>query len=154
MKYRRVAREERNNVEDEEIKKRRAERVERISNKIHAAFWVLSSIALLYYTDLFNLALHDPRVNRLALNLFVVCFVANMGIVLYLTLYLPLIAKVDISWDIYCPTMIPTSTGLGVLSLILLLVSFWSIFGILTPLMVIVLLLGFLFSTHFIPWPC
>jgi len=154
MKYRRVPREEKSNTEDEEIKKRRADKVERISNKIHAAFWVLASIGLLYYTNLFHVAVSDERVNRLALTLFVISFVANMTIVLYATLYLPMVAKVEVSMDIYFPSLIPTSTALGFLSLILLLVSFWPVYGILTPLMVIVLLLGFLLSTHFIPWPC
>lgn len=92
--------------------------------------------------------------NRISLNLAIVCFVANMGIIFYLTLYLPLIAKVTTPWEIYCPQMIPTSTALGIICLILLNIAFWPIWGLLTPLILMILLMGFLFSTHFIPWPC
>jgi hypothetical protein len=83
----------------------------------------------------------------------VVCFVANMGIVLYLTLWLPLVLKVTVPWDIYCPHLIPISTVLGLLVVFLLIVAFYPIYGMLTPLIMGILLMGFLFSTHFIPWP-
>ena len=83
-----------------------------------------------------------------------VCFVANMGVILYLTLWLPLVLKITIPWEIYCPHLIPISTALGVLSVLLLTIAFWPIFGLLSPLIIVILLMGFLFSSHFIPWPC
>lgn len=63
VRYRRVSQNEAN-PEEEEMKKRRAEKIERATAKIHAAVWVGLSGAILYYTDFFNVALHDPRVNR------------------------------------------------------------------------------------------
>jgi len=62
--------------------------------------------------------------------------------------------KNNIPWDIYCPGMIPSATALGIASLILSMLAFWPIWGLLTPLVIITLCMGILFSAHFIPWPC
>eukprot|EP01041_Mallomonas_annulata_P008719 gene8719-18030_t len=59
-RYKRVPQTE-DNDGGEELKKRRAERIERITSKVHAVFWVAIAIALLSYTNFFNIALTDPR---------------------------------------------------------------------------------------------
>ena len=92
--------------------------------------------------------------HRFYFNSALACFLATMTIMLYLTLWLPLVQKITIPWDIYCPNLIPISTFLGVTSLILFIIAFWPLFGILSPLVIVCLLMGLLFSTHFIPWPC
>ena len=150
--YRRVA-QEAAETEAEEGKKKQAERIDRITAKLHAGLWVVLSIVLLVYTNLLNVAYSDARVNRYSLNAAIACFVANMGIVLYLTLYLPLVLKVTAPWEIYCPHLIPISTALGLLVVFLFVVAFYPIYGMLTPLLIGILLMGFLFSTHFLPWP-
>lgn len=61
-RYRRVP--QTDEQDGEEIKKKRAERIERITSKIHAVFWVGLAIALFSYTKFFQVALTDPRVNR------------------------------------------------------------------------------------------
>ena len=78
----------------------------------------------------------------------------NIIIIIYLTLYLPLIEKNTIPWEVYCPNMIPTSTVIGIISFILFMIAVWPVYGMLTPLIVLIILLGLVFSTHFIPWPC
>lgn len=60
VRYRRVAQAE---AGEEESKKIRAERADRISAKLHALVWVLASIGIIYFTDLFNLV-HSDRLNR------------------------------------------------------------------------------------------
>ncbi len=90
---------------------------------------------------------------RVCLNLTLVCFAANFGIMLYLTLWLPCVLKVTAPWEVYCPNMIPAATALGVGAVVFSVIAFWPIWGLLTPLLVLVLLMGLLFSTHFIPWP-
>lgn len=62
-RYRKVPQHEEQDRE-EAAKKLRAQRVERISNKIHAAFWVVGAGLLAYYTDVVNVAFNDKRVNR------------------------------------------------------------------------------------------
>lgn len=48
---------------EEESKKVQAERADRISAKIHALFWVLTSIAIIYFTDLSSL-IYSDKLNR------------------------------------------------------------------------------------------
>jgi len=139
--------------EAEEAKKARAERIDYITAKVHAVFWVGTAIAIIYFTDLINVALHDDRVNRISLNLSIVCLAANLGIIVYATLWLPLVMRVTVSIDVYSPRIIPVATGIGVLCVLLLMVAFWPIFGLLTPFLVFFLLFGFLFSAHFVPCP-
>mmetsp|Transcript_23992 Transcript_23992/g.35212 ORF Transcript_23992/g.35212 Transcript_23992/m.35212 type:complete len:156 (+) Transcript_23992:50-517(+) len=151
-RYRKVPQYEANDAE--ESKKEKAEQLERVSTKIHALFWVAAAVAVIIYTDFINVLLHSERVNRFSLNIAIALFFANVGIVIYLTLWLPLVQKVTVSWDIYCPRMIPTATLLGVLCIIFSISAFWPIWGFLSPLVITMLVLGFVFSTHFIPWPC
>lgn len=61
-RYRRVAQTE--NAEGDEVKKKRADRIEKITSKIHALIWVAASVALLIYTDMFKIGMYDARVNR------------------------------------------------------------------------------------------
>lgn len=178
-RYRRVAQTE--SPLEQDVKKKRADRIERITAKLHALIWIAASAALILYTNIFHMALTDTRVNRyvsktafndssikrsihellillnshrISLHAGVICFAANMGVVLYLTIWLPLIMKITVPWEIYCPHLIPISTTLGLLSVMLFMIAFWPVFGMLSPLIITILLMGFLFSTHFIPWPC
>jgi len=151
-RYRRVAQTE--NPEEQDVKKKRADRIERITSKLHAIVWIAASVAIIVYTQIFQNAMSDIRVNRTSLYAAVVCLVANLGIILYLTIWIPLVLKVTAPWDIYCPHLIPISTGLGLLCFILFMIALWPIYGMLTPLIITILLMGFLFTTHFVPWPC
>jgi hypothetical protein len=74
-------------------------------------------------------------------------------IFLYLAFWLPVVMKNHIPWEIYCPNMIPVATGFSVLWYISLVVTFWPVWGFLSPLFVGFLVMGAVFLTHFIPWP-
>ena len=155
-RYRRVPGAEAGDEADE-AKKLRAQRVDYISAKIHALFWVCLAVAIIYYGDgketLVQIALTDERVNRISLNVAIMCLAANIGIIIYAVLWLPLVLKVNVDINIYSPKIIPTATILGLLCVVLLMVAFWPIYGLLTPFLVFFLLFGFLFSAHFVPVP-
>lgn len=152
-RYRKVSQNE-TELGDEELKKQKSERVERITAKIHALVWVAVSVIIVYYTDLVNVILYSDEINRTMLYISVSLITANTIIVFYLTLWLPLVEKVTVAWEVHCPSMIPISTALGVLSVLGLIITFWPLWGLLSPLIILVLVFGLLFSTHFIPWPC
>lgn len=61
-RYRRVSQAE--NAEGDEVKKKRAERIDRITAKLHALLWISLSIGILIYTNLLKVAYSDTRVNR------------------------------------------------------------------------------------------
>ena len=160
-RYKRVSQ---SDPEEEESKKIRAERVEKIIAKLHAVFWVAAAIAIIILTDLFNL-IHSDKINRFdnlfisiiqiylyyirwSFNLTIILFTTNFGIFLYLTIWLPLVLKITIPWDIYCPNMIPISTFLSVLCYVSTIISFWPIWGLLSPLYITVLLFGLVFAAE------
>ena len=68
--YRRVAQAD-NPEGGDEVKKQRAERIDRITAKLHALLWVGLSIGLLIYTNLLKVAYSDERVNRCVVVLLV-----------------------------------------------------------------------------------
>lgn len=51
--------------EVEETKKKKADRVDRITAKLHALFWVVAAGVILVYSDIISIGLFDKRVNRL-----------------------------------------------------------------------------------------
>ena len=63
----------------------------------------------------------------------------------------PVASRITISHEIYCPRVIPTITVVGILYFFTTLKALWPVYGFLSPLIILVLFMGFLFSTHFIP---
>lgn len=153
-RFRRLASAEEASAEAEEPK-HRADFRDVLLTKLHALLWVGVSGAVAYYSGIAGVTLGgDERVNRVCLDIAVACLAANFVIMLYLTIWLPVVQRVTLPWEIYCPRLIPTSSVLSVASALLLVVAFWSVYGLLTPLIILVLAMGLLFTTHFIPWPC
>lgn len=126
-------------VDREEEKKRRAKRLDAISNKLHAFLWVLAAALVIYATDLLDTVLASDKVNRycaplgqaparcpsirrrsarshrLYLNISLVCLGVFVAVTVYLAVYLPYIRRITTDWNVYCPRMIPTATVFGVL---------------------------------------
>lgn len=110
------ARQERHAKEAAEVqrKRNRKEMQERIATKMHAVMWVVLAGLSLHWTDAINVIFNSDDVSRVWLDLAVAGCAVNSCIAFYLTLYLPKIAKIDLPWEVYCPRMIPTATGVGV----------------------------------------
>ena len=64
VRYRRVAQSEPEEEGENLSKKERAERIERITSKIHALIWLLLTAFLIYFTDLINLLLESNVIHR------------------------------------------------------------------------------------------
>ncbi len=62
-RYRRVPQNDQEIDQEQLDKKRQAERVEQISAKIHAFIWIVVTIFLAQFTDIFGLIISD-RINR------------------------------------------------------------------------------------------
>jgi hypothetical protein len=138
---------------DRDAKKAQRERIERIQSKVNAGFWVLSAGGLMYYVDFFNVALNDESVKRVPFNAAIACLTINFILYLYLSIYLPYFKKIHDAkmWEVECPNVIPTMTFFGVTCLVLTNVAFWPVWGLLTPLLVFVCMMGFLLGGHFVP---
>lgn len=120
-----------------------------------------------------------PR-HRTWFNLALVFMGIFSMITAYLVVYLPYIANIHLEWNVYCPRVIPAATAVSLCAIIWcgapaasaralgpglgrlasprppprapsLLVAFWPVYGMLTPLLLAVLGMGGLMSFHFVP---
>lgn len=62
-RYKKVSQVDSNSIE-EESKKQTAEKIEFISIKIHALFWVIAAVVLGIYLDIFHLLFNNHKINR------------------------------------------------------------------------------------------
>jgi hypothetical protein len=140
-------------AEVKDAKKAHARRIERIQTKVHALFWVCAAIGIVYYTDFIKIILTDERVRRTPLNFAVVAMVIVMSVLLYLCVYLPVVLKISDyrMWEIHCPNMIPILTAAGAVCIVSLIVAMWPVWGMLSPVLVFFLMMGFMFLAHFMP---
>jgi hypothetical protein len=64
-RYRRIhSSETEDGTEEEMNKKKRAERVDKITAKLHAVVWVAAAIATFVFSDVVKIGMYDKRVNR------------------------------------------------------------------------------------------
>eukprot|EP00499_Haloplacidia_sp_CaronLabIsolate_P015709 CAMPEP_0196769758 /NCGR_PEP_ID=MMETSP1104-20130614/736_1 /TAXON_ID=33652 /ORGANISM="Cafeteria sp., Strain Caron Lab Isolate" /LENGTH=165 /DNA_ID=CAMNT_0042139861 /DNA_START=24 /DNA_END=518 /DNA_ORIENTATION=+ len=129
-------------------KRRRRERIEWFSTKMHAILWVAASATTIYLTDLVNVIMYSQDVDRAYLNISIVCLGIFTALLLYLSVYLPYIARIHLEWSVYCPRVIPTATAVGVAGTIAMIMALWPVYGLLTPLILGILFVGFLMSFH------
>lgn len=118
--------------------------------------WVVSAALVARWSDFFRVVLSDSRLYRPPLYAAVVCLGINTVLLLYLTVYLHAVVGLprgDSSvYDVWCPRVIPTMTGLGVLSFLLLIRATFPVWGFLSPFVLGLETLGALFALHFVPW--
>lgn len=72
-RYRRVPQSEPDERADAD-KKKRAERVEKITAKIHALIWVIVSAVLIYYSHVFEILADSSKTNRYMISLFILLY--------------------------------------------------------------------------------
>lgn len=130
----------------------RERRIGQISSKLHALLWVGLSVAVVMYTDIIHVSLHDKRVRTFFLAIGIACNIAALIIFLYLVCWLSYIKRID-KWDVHSPKAIPFATGCGVLSIIAYIIALWPIYGFLTPFLIGILTFGTIFSVILIPLP-
>ena len=83
------------------------------------------------------------------MNLALICLGINLAILIYVTLITPLQGKEpDIEKD---PQLIPVMTIARVFLPVLLVVALWPIWGFLTPVYILILTFGYIFSLTFLP---
>lgn len=126
---------------------------ERFFDKVIAAVWVLIAVLVARSTKFWSTVLSSSsKANHALLQVFYLILGINTVLLLYLTIYLPRVKKLDSSaWDVYCPRVIPTMSFLGVVQFLVLIRAVWPVYGFLGPLIVGAEAMGILFSLHFVP---
>jgi hypothetical protein len=130
---------------------------------LHLIVWISAAVYVVYKTNFFRQVFESDNVNRFFLDLAFTGIGLNISIMLYMTVYLPYIAHIDADLEQYCPRLIPVITLSGVLSFLLYyfkvkvyfsysgIMGLWPLFGLLTPVYMFILFMGYTMVLLFLP---
>ena len=121
-----------------------------LGGKLEALAWVLAAVAVTYYTNFVKVMFSHKGVNKLFLDLFLVCFGFNTCLTFYIGFILPLKGIED--YEKYLGKRVTyIATSLGVLSFFSIVIAVWSCWGFWTIPMIFILFMGFVLSSQFLP---
>ena len=132
---------------------RRARRsaMDTVSNKLHALLWVLAAAAVVIFTDVPRITFTDERISQVWLIIALCASGMAAACALYLTVYLPYIARVYAAWEVYCPNVVPMATLSSLAAFLAFSIAIWPVYGLLTVPLLSVLCVGGLMAFHFVP---
>ena len=133
--------------EREERKRKWVGRLTRMGDHAHHLFWMAAAIAVLYYSNFFTVIFTHSGVNPLFFALTLMGF----GIFASMTLYALFGLPRDEDIEVVAPRLIPTATAIGFTTFMSALIAFWPVWGWYTPLMLVVMLMGYLMSGQVMP---
>lgn len=117
--------------------------------------WVILAVLVNRWTYFFTTLWSSPDANRTLLRIAFVGMLAVLGMILYLTLYLPRIKGMRDSgpalWSVYCPKVLPAMAATGLATCLVFLRATWPVWGFLAPLISGTQFMGILMVLHFIP---
>ena len=129
---------------------------ERVQDKVIALAWVITAWMVSWFSKTWGVLRHPVQAgaNPSLLQIVALLLGINTVLMMYLTVYLPKFKGLTDSsaWEVYCPAVIPTMTGLGILAFILAIRALWPVWGFLAPLILSIQCLGLLFFLHFVPY--
>ena len=125
----------------------------RLSKQNFEVAWVILAVLVARWTSFFTTIWSGEKANRGLIRLAAVGFGINAVLFLYLSVYLPRVKGLvnSSAWSVYCPRVIPSMTGVGVLTILILIRATWPVWGFLAPLILGIQFMGALMSLHFIP---
>ncbi|XP_061192871.1 transmembrane protein 128-like [Saccostrea echinata] len=119
---------------------------------IQNILWLISSIAVFYYTDFYIACRYDQRVNRVWFNVGAILMLVNLSIAAFLIVYITYIKKVSTdNWETLYPAAIPIATGSFILGGICVTVGLWPIWSIFTPVILFTLFMGMIVTIAMLP---
>lgn len=114
--------------------------------------WLVAAMAVFYYSDFYPALKYDPRINRTWLNIGLMLIAVNIGIALFLIIWISCVQKINSDeWERRYPAAIPVATGAFIIGAICLTVGLWPVWSILTPLILFVLFMGFVVIVTMLP---
>jgi len=116
--------------------------------------WVSMALFTVKKTDTVGIILSSSKPIRTLLHISITQITINFILMLYLGIFLPKIKGIKDAqaWSIYCPRVIPFMTGNGCICVFTLIRSLWPVWGFMTPFVLGVEFMGFLFAMQFVPW--
>ncbi|XP_013420562.1 transmembrane protein 128 [Lingula anatina] len=105
--------------------------------------WLIASMAVFYYTDLYLAILYDNRINRLWLYPGLISISITVMIACFLIVWLSYIKKVPSDeWETRYPAAIPVSTFCFILGSVLVMIGLWPVYAFLTPFILFTIFMG------------
>lgn len=119
---------------------------------IQNVLWLITSIAVFYYTDFYIACRYDQRVNRVWFNVGAILVLVNLCIGAFLIVYITYIKKVSSDdWETHYPAAIPIATGSFIMGAVCVTVGLWPLWNILTPVILFILFMGMIVTLAMLP---
>ncbi len=120
---------------------------------VFSVAWVILAVTVSRWTSFYSTLWSSTDANRMLLRICGAGTMAVLGMIIYLTLYLPRVKGLADSsaWSVYCPKVIPTMAAVGLASYLVFLRAMWPVWGFFAPLISGTQVMGILMVLHFIP---
>ena len=118
---------------------------------MQAIFWMGLSALVIYKTNFFRQVWENPHVLPFFFEIAEIGVLLNICLMFYMTIYLPYVAGITEEYETYCPKIVPTLTFSGLVVFFSFMISVWPIWGILTPIYLIIMFMGYSMSLIFLP---
>ncbi|TNV75939.1 hypothetical protein FGO68_gene13910 [Halteria grandinella] len=140
---------------DRQIEKRKwVRRLNFVNDRGQALCWLLFAAFIVYKTNFFRELWENPHRVMFFFDLSLIGFGINISVMLYMTVYLPLVRGVpgeSLDLEKECPQLIPVITICGIVSFFCMIFALWPIWGFLTPIIMFILFMGATMSMIFLP---
>ena len=113
--------------------------------------WVILSGIVIYKTNFFKQLWENPEVNQFFLTISLVCIGFQVALLAYLTVYGPLALGRELDLEKDMPNLVPIMTVVGATIFFAIIAATWPVWGILTPIFMIINFFGASFAMVFLP---
>ena len=109
------------------------------------------SAFVVYKTNFFKQLWENPEVNQVFLNIALVAMSFNITVFAYLSIYGPCVLRRDMDIEKDMPNMVPFMTMMGFVIFFSIIAATWPVWGLLTPVYMLIHFFGSTFSMMFLP---
>jgi hypothetical protein len=106
---------------------------------------------IVYKTNFFRQVWENPHVNQFFLKIALTCITFMVTVLVYVSIIGPCIKRKEIDFEKDMPSMVPVMALAGVLVFVCSILALWPVWGILTPVYMLILTFGSTFSMMFLP---
>lgn len=123
------------------------DRLNYLTNRLHAIVWVALAIVVVYYSNFFLVIWESTKVNRLFFGFTLMSFSVFGIMTLYAAFVLPQNEEIEVT----APRLVPVASAVGGFCYLCAHIAFWPVWGWYTPAILISLMIGYLMAGTFAP---